>query len=99
VVDSGQKSSGGKLIFRSSNLSLTKFRGLFSNCLEMGLGQKFLTRVGLGQVSLLWFGFELGKFPLKMSIFSLHVKSSSSGRVKKYPGQRWVGLLFNAGQK
>jgi len=26
-------------------------------------------------------------------------KKISLGRVKKYPGQRWVGLLFTAGQK
>jgi len=66
----------------------------------MGLGQKFLTRVGSSQVSHLWFG--IGKFPLKTSnftIFSLQVKKISSSWVKKYPGQRWVCLLFTAGQK
>jgi len=47
-----------------------------------------------GQVSHLWFG--IGKFPLKMSNFSIFF---SSGQVKKYMGQRQVGLLFNAGQK
>jgi len=52
--------------------------------LVMGPGQKFLTRVGsifcgVGRVSHLWFGFEFGKFPLKLSnfsIFSLRVKKS-----------------------
>jgi len=49
--------------------------------LVMGLGQNFLTwvgsifcgsdRVGSGQVSHLWFGFEIGKCPLKTSIFSI----------------------------
>jgi len=28
-----------------------------------------------------------------------NVKKKSSGYVKKYPGQNWVGLLFTAGQK
>jgi len=42
--------------------------------------QNFFTRVGSGRVSHLWFGFEFGKFPLKMSIFqlfSLRVKKKS----------------------
>jgi len=63
----------------------------------MGSGQKNLTRVGvnflwlgLGWASLLWFGFEFGKYPLKMSNF--RVKKISLGWVKKY-------LLFIAGQK
>jgi len=56
----------------------------------MGPGEKFLTwvesgqffvvRVGPGRVSHLWFGF--GKFPLKMSnfsIFSLWVKNNIFG--------------------
>jgi len=67
----------------------------------MGLGQKFLTRVGsifvarvgLGRVNHLCFGFELGKFPLKMSNFSIFFPS---GQVEKYPGQRRVGLLITA---
>jgi len=37
----------------------------------MGLGQNFLTLIGSGWVSHLWFGFEFGKFPLKMSNFSI----------------------------
>jgi len=31
--------------------------------------------------------------------YPLKVKKFASGRVKKYPGQTWVGLLFTAGQK
>jgi len=49
----------------------------------------------------LWFGFGFGKFPLKItnfSIFSLRIKKFSLGRVKKY-GQRRVSLLFSPGQK
>jgi len=72
-----------------------------------GPGLKFSTRVGSifcasDRVSHSWFGFELEKFPLKMSnfsIFSLRVKKISSGWVYKYPGQRRVSLLFTAGQK
>jgi len=74
-----------------------------------GTWSKFLTRVGsckffVAWVSHLWFGFGLGleKFPLKfqkLQFFSLQIKKISSGRVKKYLGQRQVGLLFTAGQK
>jgi len=55
-----------------------------------------------GWVNYLWFGFGYGKFPLKntnISIFSLLVKKIPLDRVKKYLGQRWVGLLFTAGQE
>jgi len=58
--------------------------------------------LGSGWVSHLWFGLEFGKFPLKCQIFqffSLWVKKNLFGRVKKYPGQRQVSLLFAAGQK
>jgi len=48
----------------------------------MGPGQNFLTPgwinflwLRLGRVSHLWFGFELGKFPLKMSNFSIFFPS------------------------
>jgi len=73
----------------------------------MGLGQKFLTRVGSGQffvarvgsgwVSHLWFGFEFGKFPLKTSnsilFFSLRIKKNLFGSGRKVPGSEstWVG--------
>jgi len=62
-----------------------------------------------GQVNFLWLGsgqtfiYSLGlnseNFPYKPQIFSLRIKKPSSGQVKKYPGQRRVGLLFTAGQK
>jgi len=56
-----------------------------------------------GRVSHLWFGFnwvrKISPKTSKISIFSLGVKKVSSGQVKKYPGQRQVGLLFIAGQK
>jgi len=55
----------------------------------MGPGQKFLARVGSGLVSHLWFEFGFGKSGQKISL----------GLVKKYPGQRCVGLLFTAGLK
>jgi len=77
------------------------------SAIVMGQGQFFVARVRSGQffvarVSHLCFGVGFRKFPLKMSnfsIFSLGVKKISSGRVKKYPDQRRVGLLFTAGQK
>jgi len=64
------------------------------------LSQFFVAQVGSGWVSQLRFGF--GKIPLKIPIFlifSLLVKKISLGGVKKYSGQRRVGLLFTAGQK
>jgi len=72
--------------------------------LVIGLGRVIFLLLGMGQdgsgwVSYLWFRFVIGKFPLKMSNFSVFSKkTNSSGRVKKYLGQRWVGLLFTAGQ-
>jgi len=75
--------------------------------LVMGLGQKFLTwvgsdqffvaQVGSGQVSYLWFKFEFGKFPLKMSNFSSPFGSKKSLWVGSKSTR--VGLLFTAGQK
>jgi len=46
---------------------------------RVGSGQFFVTRVGSGRVSHLWFGLEFGKFPLKMSNFSIF---SPSGQKK-----------------
>jgi len=58
----------------------------------MGPGQNFLTRVGSGWLSHLWFGFDFGKFPIRRQIFNFflfRLKKISSGWVKKYPGHRW----------
>jgi len=56
-----------------------------------------------GQVSHVWFGSRFGKFPPKnpkfFNFFPLRIKKISSVRVKKYPGQRRVALLFTIGQK
>jgi len=48
--------------------------------LVMGPGQKLFTQVGSifcgsGQVRHLWFGLEFGKYPLKMSKFSIFFPS------------------------
>jgi len=56
--------------------------------------------LGLGQVSHFWFVFE--NFPKKSQIFQFSPfgsKKLSSDEVKKYPCQRWVGLLFTESQK
>jgi len=45
-----------------------------------------MAQVGSGRVSHLWFGFELGKFPLKMSNFSIFFPSDQKN-------------LFRSGQK
>jgi len=58
--------------------------------LVMGPGQFLVAWVRSGRVSHLWFGFGSGKFPLKMSNFSIFFSSSH----KKFPrvGQKstWV---------
>jgi len=62
-------------------------------------GSKFLAQVGSAIFGL---GLRLENFSLKSQIFqffSLWLNKISLGRVKKYLGQRWVGLLFTAGQK
>jgi len=41
----------------------------------MGPGQNLLTQVGSGQVSHTCFGFGVGKFPLKISNFSIFFPS------------------------
>jgi len=69
---------------------------------QPGSGRINFLWLGLDRVSHLWFAFEFGKFPPKnvnFSIFTLWVKKISSGRVRKYPGWRRVGLLFTTGQK
>jgi len=65
------------------------FNFLVSYIVVMGPGQKFLTRVGSGWVSQLWFGFEFQNSPLKITNFSIFFPSDqkiASGRVGKYPG-------------
>jgi len=54
-------------------------------------------RVGLGQPSLVWF-WVWKISPKNPNFFPLRIKKIASGRVKKYPGQRQVSLLFTAGQ-
>jgi len=74
--------------------------------LVMGLGQKFLTWVkpifcclGCDWVSHLWFGFGKNS-PKTTKFFNFFpFKKISPGQIKKYLGQRWVGLLFTGGQK
>jgi len=65
----------------------------------MGLGQNILGQAGLffdAQVGSAT--SESGNFPPKIPIFPLCVNKISSGRVKKYLGQWWIGPLFTAGQ-
>jgi len=54
-------------------------------------GQFFVVQFGLGRVSHLWFGFEFGKFPLKMSNFSTFVlqgKKDLFGSCQKVSGSK-----------
>jgi len=59
-----------------------------------GLGQIFDSRL-LSWVGNLWFAF--GKFSLNIPVFLIFFPSGQ--KVKKQPGQRWVGLIFTAGSK
>jgi len=67
----------------------------------MGPGQKFLTRVGSDQALMVW--VRIWKISPKnvkfFNFFPFGSKKITSGRVRKYPGQSRVGLLFTAGQK
>jgi len=73
----------------------------------MGLGQKFLTRVGSifcdsDWVSHLWFVFEFGKFPLKTSNFSIFFPSGQKnlfGSGQKVPGSKLGWPLIYCGSK
>jgi len=42
---------------------------------QVGSGQFFVARIGLGWVRHSWYGFEFWKFPLKMSNFSIFFPS------------------------
>jgi len=56
-----------------------------------GLGQPFMVWVWILKIS--------AKNVKFFNFFPLGQKKIASGRVGKYPGQSWVGLLFIAGQK
>jgi len=58
---------------------------------QVRLGQFFVARVGLGQPFMVWVWV--------WKISPKNVKFFPSGWVKKYTGQRRVGLLFTKGQK
>jgi len=45
---------------------------------QVGSGQIFVAQVGSGQVSHLWFEYRIGKFPLKMSNFSIFCPSGQT---------------------
>jgi len=67
----------------------------------MGPSEIFLIRVGLGQPSLVWvFIWKISTKNHKFFNFlPLGQKKIFSGWVKKFPGQRQVGLVFIADQK
>jgi len=64
-------------------------------------GQFFVARVGSGQLFMVWaWIWKISPKNVKFfNFFPFGSKKISSGRVRKYPGQRQVGLLFIAGQK
>jgi len=65
---------------------------------QVGSGQFFVAQVGSGQPFMVWV-WKISPKTVKFSIFFLSEKNISSDRVKKYLGQRKVGLLITAGQK
>jgi len=83
-----------------SHFSQLKFYHEGSVKVVMVPGQKFLTQVGSGQPSLVrvWVLKISPKNHKFFKFFSFGSKKVSMGQVKKYPGQRRVGILFTAGQ-
>jgi len=90
---------------------LLTIRGCVQDCYSDGSGSKYfdpglvwsilVAPAGPGRVTQFGFGKFLN-FPLKSQIFNffpLSSKKISSGQVKNFPGQRWVSLIFTAGQK
>jgi len=67
--------------------------------IRVGLGQTFVAQVRFGQPSLVWVWILFPKNPEFFYFCPSGQKKISSGQFKKYSGQRWVGLLFTAGQK
>jgi len=68
----------------------------------MGPGQNFLTWVGPGRVRNLWFGFDFGKFPLKMSNFSIFFALGQKNIFalgQKVPGSKAGRPLIYCGSK
>jgi len=54
------------------------------------VGSIFVARVGSGWVSHLWFGLEFGKFPLKMSNFSIFFPSGKKKLLRVGSESTWV---------
>jgi len=80
-----------EIVMDPSQIFLTQFGSIFCSSGRVRLGQTSLVWV------LVWKIFP--KNPKFFNFFSFGSKKIPSGRVKKYPGQRRVGLLFTAGQK
>jgi len=69
------------------------------NLTRVGLGQCFVTCVWSGQPSMVWVWRITPKNAKCFNFLPFRSKIISLGRVKKYPGQRLVSLLFTEGQK
>jgi len=74
---------------------------------RVGSGQFFVARVRSGRVSHLWFGLKFGKFPLKMSNFSIFSPSgqkkllrvgSESTRVRAGSASYYCGSKVSSGR-
>jgi len=69
--------------------------------IRVGSDQFFVARVGLGQTFIVWVWIlKISSKNVKFFNFlPFGSKKIALGRVRKYPGQSRVGLLFTAGQK
>jgi len=97
-----RKLNNGSLIETTLSLKSEKYRSAKKRVNECVLRYTYQKIFDPGRVSHLWFGFEFGKFPLKMSNFSIFFPSGQKnlfGLGTKVPGSKAGRPLIYCGSK